>query len=258
MKSLARSAAYKALDLITGGRGVPRVIGGETFRMPARWSRYYDAGYEPGTFDFLRRRCRPGDTVMDIGAHIGLFTVSMARLVGPSGRVLSFEPTPYTCGVLREMVRINGCGSTVEVNEKAVSARAGRARFFDTGDVISNANSLVRTGRGHGSITVETVGVDEVVPPGTRVGLLKIDVEGAELDVLRGAGRTIERCRPAVHLSLHPPQIGESGGSLRDVWNLLCAYRMVPWVDGVPMPEDPFCSRTDLFDAHVTPAEGRA
>ena len=127
MKSLARSAAYKALDLITGGRGVPRVIGGETFRMPARWSRYYDAGYEPGTFAFLRRRCRPGDTVMDIGAHIGLFTVFMARLVGPSGRVLSFEPTPYTCGVLREMVRINGCGSTVEVNQKAVSARAGHA-----------------------------------------------------------------------------------------------------------------------------------
>ena len=82
MRNLVRSAAYKALDLVTVGRGIPRTIGDEAFRMPARWSRYYDAGYEPGTFAFLRRWCRPDHTAIDIGAHIGLFTVFIAPRSG--------------------------------------------------------------------------------------------------------------------------------------------------------------------------------
>ena len=84
MKPLIKTVSYKALDLVMGGRGVRRLIGGEPFRFRARWSRYYSADYEPATFGFLREHCRPGDTVLDIGAHIGLFTVFLSRLVGPS------------------------------------------------------------------------------------------------------------------------------------------------------------------------------
>jgi FkbM family methyltransferase len=254
MKSLAKSLSYRALDFATGGRGVRRVIAGETVRWPARWSRYYAADYEPGTFDFLRAWCRPGDTVLDIGAHIGLFTVLMSRLVGPAGRVLSFEPTPCTCHVLRETVRINYCESNVELHEEAVSNRSGRGTLFDTGDVVSNANSLVRTPRSRGEISVETVSIDEVVPRGEEVRLLKIDVEGAELDVLRGARRTFAASPPAVYLALHPPQIRDAGRTLEEVWDLLRDYRMAIFHNHESVDKLWFCDRHDLFDVQALPS----
>jgi FkbM family methyltransferase len=248
---LAKSLSYRALDFATCGRGVRRVIGGETVRWPARWSRYYAADYEPGTFGFLRAWCRPGDTVLDVGAHIGLFTVFMSRLVGPAGRVLSFEPTPCTCGVLRETVRINFCESNVEVHQAAVSKGSGRGILFDTGDVLSNANSLVPTRRSQCEISVATVSIDEVVPRGEEVRLLKIDVEGAELDVLRGAGRTFATSPPAVHLGLHPPQIRQAGGTLEEIWDLLRDHRMAVFHNHEPVDKPWFCDRDDLFEVQA-------
>src|SRR5438067_2438972 len=141
MISLAKRAAYRALDLCTAGRGVPRRIGGEVVRFPARWCRYYEAAYEPETFRFLAAQCRPGSTVLDIGAHLGLFTVIMARRVGPGGRVLSFEPTPSTRAALSETVRLNGFRDRVQVRGEAVAGTVGQAAFYCTGDDISNANS---------------------------------------------------------------------------------------------------------------------
>src|SRR5437879_13846628 len=123
MLSLAKEIAYVALDVCTAWRGVPRLVGGEWISFPARWCRYYAADYEPATFTFLRAHCLEGATVLDVGAHIGLFSVLMARLVGPSGRVISFEPTPLTRRVLDETVRLNGFGDVVEVRAEAVSAR---------------------------------------------------------------------------------------------------------------------------------------
>lgn len=271
MKSLIRSVAYKALDLATGGRGVRRVIGGETFRMPARWSRCYAVDYEPATFSFLREWCRPGDTVLDLGAHIGLFTVFMSRLVGPRGRVLSFEPTPYTCEVLRETIRLNLCESNVEVHQKAVAKKTGCVTFYewyhDTGEAALNANSLVRTRessraedprynglRSESEISVETVSIDELISPGETVRLLKIDVEGAEVDVLRGAGRTFVSSQPAVNLALHPLQIREAGETLEEVWDLLRDYRMVILHNHKPVDKLWFCDHDDLFDVQALPS----
>jgi FkbM family methyltransferase len=253
MKSLAKSLSYRALDFATGGRGIRRVIAGEPVRWPARWSRYYAADYEPGTFGFLRAWCRPGDTVLDVGAHIGLFTVCMSRLVGPAGRVLSFEPTPSTCHILRETVRMNFCESNVEVHEEAVSKRSGRGTLFDTRDVVSNANSLVRTRRSKGEISVEIVSIDEVVPR-EGVRLLKIDVEGAELDVLRGAGRTFATSVPAVYLGLHPSQIREAGGTLEEIWELLRDYRMEIFHNHESVDKPWFCDRNDLFEVQALPS----
>jgi FkbM family methyltransferase len=254
--SLAKSIAYKALDFVTAGRGVPRQIAGETFRLPARWSRYYQADYEPETFEFLRRWCRPGDAVMDIGAHLGLFTVCMSRLVGPRGQVFSFEPTPFTCSVLRETVRLNHCESNVVVHQKGVSSQSGHASFFDTGDVVSNANSLVHTARSKATTTIETVSLDDVLPNRQAIRLLKIDVEGAELDVLRGAGRTINRCRPVIQLGLHPLPIREAGGSLEEIWDLLNKYRMTVFYHDEVVDRDWFLSREDLFDVQILPSNG--
>jgi FkbM family methyltransferase len=249
-----KQAAYKALDLVTLGRGIERRIGGETIRFPARWSRYYEADYEPETFRFFRETLKKGDTVLDIGGHIGLFAVFTAHLVGSEGKVFSFEPTPLTRGVLQEVVGLNDCSDIVEVRPEAVSAKSGETVFFDTGDDISNANSLVRTERSKREILVKITSVDEFVAErNLTVSCLKIDVEGAELDVLRGARETFLTHRPAARLGLHPPFITQNEHSLGEIWDTIQEYRLTVEFEGNPVDKGWFCSQAKLFDVNLLP-----
>jgi len=251
---LIKQAAYKALDVITLGRGVARDIGAETIRFPARWSRYYEADYEPETFRFFRANLKRGNTVLDIGGHIGLFAVVTARLVGPEGRVFSFEPTPFTRSVLQEVVDLNDCSAIVEVRVEAVSAKAGETVFFDTGDAISNANSLVKTGRSKAEIPVTLTSVDEFTQEkGLKIDCLKIDVEGAELDVLMGARQTFLEHRPVARLGLHPPFIAQNGQTLEEIWETLAGYKMRIVFDYEPATKEWFCSQDNLFDVDLIP-----
>src|SRR5262249_24120425 len=153
--------------------------------------------------------------------HLGLYTVVMAHLVGPRGRVLSFEPTPSTRTVLAETVRLNGFLDRVEIRAEAITREVGSARFYCTGDDISNANSLVPPARAHAPVTVGTTSVDAVARScGARVALLKVDAEGAELDVLAGARQVFATARPAICLALHPPGLEAAGKSLSEIWDL--------------------------------------
>jgi FkbM family methyltransferase len=252
--NVIKEAVYKALDAVTLGRGVPRTIGGESIRFPAKWSRYYEADYEPETFRFFHDHLKPGDTVLDIGGHIGLFAVVTARLVGSEGRVFSFEPTPFTRNVLQEVVDLNDCSDLVEVRPEAVSSKSGETTFFDTGNEISNANSLVKTDRSKVEIKVPLISVDDLVRSrGLSVNCLKIDVEGAELDVLAGARDTITRQRPVARLGLHPSFIEQNGQSLAEIWQLLSEYDMNVIFEGSPVTSEWFTSQTELFDVNLLP-----
>lgn len=252
--SIAKKIAYKALDAVTLGRGVPRQIGGETVRFPAKWSRYYEANYERETFRFFRENVKNGNTVLDIGGHIGLFAVVTARLAGANGRVFSFEPTPFTRSVLQEVVDLNGCGEIVEVRGEAVSSKSGETVFFDTGDDISNANSLVRTDLSKREIPIALISVDELVRErDLKVDCLKIDVEGAELDVLTGAKATFTEQRPVARLGLHPSAIVQNGQSLAEIWECVATYNLDVIFDGTKVEREWFCSQTDLFDVNLIP-----
>lgn len=249
-----KSIAYQALDVVTLGRGVGRNIGGEYIKFPARWSRYYESEYEPETFAFFRENVKKGDTVLDIGGHIGLFAVVTARLVGSEGKVYSFEPTPFTRGVLTEIVELNGLSDIVEVRGEAVSSKSGKTVFFDTGDAISNANSLVKTERSKTEIPIDLISVDEFVKErAIKADCLKIDVEGVELDVLRGARETFLDHRPVVRLGLHPPFITQNGQSLEEIWAILDEYKMQVIFEGKPAEKDWFCSQPALFDVKLLP-----
>lgn len=253
--SLLKDTAYKALDAVTLGRGVARTIGGEKIRFPARWSRYYESDYEPETFRFFRENVRVGNTVLDIGGHIGLFAVVTGRLVGREGKVFSFEPTPFTRSVLQEVVVLNGCSETVEVRGEAVSSEGGVTTFFDTGERISNANSLVKTDLSKAEIRVPTISVDEFAAERKlKIDCLKIDVEGAELDVLRGARNTFRSDKPVARLGLHPPFIIQNGETLDEIWDLLMEYELDVIFEKELMTRDRFCSRDELFDVNLLPA----
>ena len=253
--SLIKDLAYKTLDVVTHGSGISRHICGEEVRFPPRFSRYYESDYEPETFRFFRANVSPGNTVLDIGGHIGLFAVLAARQVGDDGKVFSFEPTPFTRSVMEEVVRLNGVEDVVEVRGEAVSSKSGETVFFDTGDEISNANSLVKSELSQTEIPITLISVDEFAAErALKVDCIKIDVEGAEMDVLTGAHRTLINDRPAIRLGLHPDAVRQNGQSLDEIWRILEDCQMKVSFDGKPATRDWFCSQPDLFDVDVLPA----
>lgn len=253
--NLLKEATYKMIDIAKLGRGVSRQIGGAKIRFPARWSRWYDKNYEPETFQFLRQNVKPGAIVLDLGAHLGLFSVVMSQLVGEKGRVYSFEPTPSTRNVLKEVIKINGCDRNVRVRDEAVSKQKGTVFFYDTGDLISNANSLVQTDRSASRIEVNVISLDEFAEEqNVKIDCLKIDVEGAELDALEGAKNVFTEMRPAALLSLHPASIRANNQSLENIWDAVKSYGMRVICEGRETTKERFCGRDGLFDVSLFPA----
>lgn len=148
-------------------------------------------GLEPGTGDVLRRLVQPGMVVADVGANIGLLTLVMAWAAGPTGKVIAFEPEAVPRSNLEKMKHLNGL-SWVEVRDQAVGERAGQLTFH-VSDIIGHSSlyALPET-EGSREIQVEVVRLDDVAPA-KRLDVVKIDVEGAELDVLAGMQGVIAR-----------------------------------------------------------------
>ena len=145
---------------------------------------------EPGLRSRLEERLTAGRGFVDVGAGIGLYAVSAARIVGSEGHVWAFEPTPATCSVLRGNVALNDLpeGATVDVRQVAVGAERGGGHLAVYPE-DSGRNSLYAVAAGDASIRVEVTPLDHAIPAGSRVDVVTIDVEGAELDVLRGMAR---------------------------------------------------------------------
>jgi FkbM family methyltransferase len=148
------------------------------------------------------RAVRPGDVVYDLGANVGYYSLAAARRVGPHGRVIAFEPLPDVADVLERHLAVNGIRN-VTVERCAVSDEDGEA-WFDPG-VGSAYGRLSETGR----IRVPTVSLDRfcAVRGLPLPNVVKIDVEGAELQALRGAVGILRRARPRVMLSLHTAEM---------------------------------------------------
>lgn len=248
--------AYKAIDAITLGRGIERNFHGTPVRFPPRWSRYFKTDYEPETFAFLRDNLKPGDTFLDIGAHIGLFSVVAARIVGEHGRVVSFEPTPGTRAVMGEVLRVNGFAGFVEVRAEAVAAKRGTTVFYDSGDEIPVVNSLVRGEQSRNEFEVQVISLDEfVIENGVKSDCIKIDVEGSELDLLLGAEKTLSEQQPKILLSMHPPFIPNGRESIEAIWDILKKHRYDVSFEGTSVDREWFCSKPELFDVILTNAE---
>ncbi len=253
--STCKMLAYKTLDILMAGRGIPRKIGGENIRFPAQWSRYYESNYEPITFNFLRENLAKGDTYLDCGGHIGLFAVVGAKLVGESGRVFTFEPTLLSRSVLIKTVKLNNCQNIVDVRPEAVSRTTGTAIFFDTGSDVSNANSLIKTGNHKGGLEVETISLDDFaeIQQLSRINCIKIDVEGSELNTLLGAEKIIRKYRPTISLGLHPFAYDIEIDKLTDIWELLRSYNLSVKFKNKSTDKDWFINQTEIFDVQCFP-----
>jgi len=252
IKENLKNLAYSFLNLINGGKGIVREINGMKVRFPAKWSRYYESDYEAENYNFLRDYVKPGMHVIDIGAHIGLFSATCSTLVGPKGKIVSFEPTPGTFNVLRETLTLNQCNNVQPV-QAAVSNRTGTDTFYISHVAACNSNSLVKNKEGDEVtaydvklVTIDSIITDNLLQP----SLIKIEAEGAELDVLKGGTTTFATYKPVLILGLHPDFIRLKGDSLEEIWDLLVANKYEIRKEKKVMMKTDFCNQPLIFDVH--------
>ena len=159
--------------------------------------------YEPAVVRAVQTLVQPGWRVADIGAQVGYMTLLLARQVGPTGQVFAFEPMPANFAVLSENLALNGCAH-VHAERLAVAAQSGPARLNLLDDQpLSATASLVETGAG-AALTVEAVRLDDyLTDKGGRLDFAKLDVEGAEGQVIEGMAATIDRWRPVLLAEIH-------------------------------------------------------
>lgn len=163
----------------------------------------------------------PGATMVDVGAHIGDISLRAARAVGPTGVVVAIEPHPALAARLRDNVTASGL-SNVHVWEVACSDEAGRAYLYAGPSINLGASSLSRQsvldheGDGDVRLTVDLMTLDQIVDSSnlSRVNVVKVDAQGAELRLLRGATKTIRRFRPAIVVEAVDSRPRNLGGSV--------------------------------------------
>ena len=179
-------------------------------------------------FDHMARYVSAGDWVIDVGANVGTYTLALGRLVGPTGRVISFEPITETAEVLSAAVRWSGLRNVTILNAAASSGSA------EVGLSLTNAATglpdyFTATINADGDKKVLTVAIDSL-QLSHRVAFVKIDAEGHERAVLEGMTRLLERDRPIL--------IVEDGRAL------------IPWLDGLGYRVDPYIAGSANYVFH--------
>jgi FkbM family methyltransferase len=165
--------------------------------------------YEEDLLTVLRRRTsnmRAGRTFVDIGAFIGTHSIFFARFCG-AGRVLAFEPSGRSRAALDRNIAWHGLQESISVSSCAIGPGRGRGVLAES-KTPNGGSTSVRARRGHAAATdaldVAIEPLDALIPDDADVGLIKIDVEGGEIGVLRGALRVIARSLPVLSIEIHP------------------------------------------------------
>lgn len=224
--SVTTSSSARALRRIARFLGLNRLIGGWMARL----------GYEKRFSDALLAHVRAGDIVWDVGANVGLYTVIFADLVGSSGTVTAFEPSEQNAGYLRNAIA--GRDNCVLV-QQAIGRANGELTLVQGADgigattriALQGEKNLVRGQRVAVSSVDELIATRNFRPP----NVLKLDVEGFELEAIRGMEQLLKTAPPRafgieVHFSLLE-QRGHSDGPAEIEHVLRTAGYRVVWTD---------------------------
>jgi FkbM family methyltransferase len=179
--NLVRPWYLRCLGLL-GKRGLRRVINGTDSVLLAHELYGISETYEPEMWALVMAEVQSGDVVADVGASIGLYTLALAHRVGPRGRVHAFEPDRESFGWLSRNVDLNGVGEWVHLYCCAVGDEDGTVAFAGG----RSTESTIVEAPSPGSGRVQSTRLDGILVD-KKVDLLKIDVEGFEEKVLRGA-----------------------------------------------------------------------
>jgi FkbM family methyltransferase len=228
----ARSLYLRWLELRHGRRGVPWSLHDEPLRIDPRVRHLLPSSAEPALFAYLRRAIGPGDVVVEAGGFLGAYAIVAARWAGPSGRVVTLEPSPSSAVIARAHFGMNPEGSRITLIEAAVADRAGNARLAVYDE--SYRNQLVDDEGPHDEgkarsqdeakascHTVVVATIDDVCRDlKIRPTLIRMDVQGAEFAALEGARETIRTGRDTLRIvvEMHPqlwPSFGITGDIAR-------------------------------------------
>ncbi|MEL6457006.1 MAG: FkbM family methyltransferase [Cyanobacteria bacterium J06636_27] len=158
--------------------------------------------YEYEKQTLFTKTIHKGSVVFDLGAHVGFHSLLASVLVGSQGKVYAFEPMPKNLSYLKEHIKINKIKNIAVINA-AVSDSCGTAYFQE--NICSFQGHLASVG----NIKVKTVSLDEMISQGEipNPNYIKIDVEGAELQVLNGAKNLLATVKPTIFLATHGDEI---------------------------------------------------
>jgi FkbM family methyltransferase len=224
---------YQRAVAYLGRNGLERIVNGTDRMLISPQVRGVTEVYEPDVWRAVMAELRTGDTFVDVGAFIGLYTVGVGLRLSGSGRVVAFEPDGRNFSLLQEHVRLNALEEQVELRQAAVSAKDGQACFLANGSPEAH---LVLDEKQ--TTTVDVVTLDRIFA-GKGIDILKVDVEGYEEMVLRGVAKLLSEStlRPrAVFVEVHPyawPSLGTTSDSLLGVLRQ-AGYR-VESVAGAPV-----------------------
>ncbi|MFB0534677.1 MAG: FkbM family methyltransferase [Anaerolineae bacterium] len=198
------------------------LAGMEIFMGPAVTRAYVLGVYEVAVTKALEALCKPGMVACDIGAHQGYFTLLLARLVGPDGRVYAFEPMPGNYHSLERTLRINHLNNVVQAIPLAVAQESGDV-LFQYSDKATSTGNIVHAGNDSTNLTSErkrvalrAVSLDDYAQEVgiQRIDLIKMDIEGEELNALRGMQWVLSRMRPVIVCEVHGKPIGRDPGAV--------------------------------------------
>lgn len=222
--------------------------------LTAGWTCLHYGEWEPHVERCLRGLLRPGDVVVDGGANFGYFSAAMAQAVGATGAVYAFEPVPDPFRRLCLCSDLNGFAQ-LHAFPIALGEDDGEAQIGFDRRATAMA-SLYRRDCETATVPVRSLdsllAAGEIAPP----AVIKLDVEGHELAVLRGAQATIARARPAVVFELNEPMMRAAGWSFRDVADVLPGYRFELLREGGTAevePEEEILGPGDYVDVLATP-----
>ncbi len=204
---------YDAVLALVAFKGMERVMNGTDKIFLHPQSRHTLETYEPNVWKHVMGEIRSGDVVVDVGANIGLYTIALAKRVGPEGTVIAFEPDSDNFHALRKNVKLNQIEHQVQLIRAAVGDFPGEVSLSK-----AQMESHVLSDAAQGSERVPMVTLDDVCKQ--KIDILKIDIEGYEEKALLGASRLLEdseRSPRCIYLEVHPfawPSVGTTSESL--------------------------------------------
>lgn len=189
-----------------------RVISAELL-LSGKWEEYER--------ELFSKTIQPGDTVIDIGAHIGTFTLVAAKKVGPTGQVFAFEPLLKNFLLLKKNVEANGYTNVTVVN-KAISDENGSAKLFLSNEDNFGDQRIYDSVENRKFLKIKTVTLDSFLSKLKKVDVIKMDIQGSEIKALKGATKLLNKNNNIkLFTEVWPKALRQAGGSANQYLKLL-------------------------------------
>ncbi len=181
--------------------------------------------WEPFETELITKGVKKGDVVLDIGAHIGYYTLMFAKLVGKEGKVYAFEPSPKNFSLLKKNVEINGHNNVVLV-QKAVSNASGKLKLYLCEGNVGD-NRIYDSHDGRQSVEIEAVRIDDYFKGSSpTINYIKMDIQGAEAGAIQGMRDVLNRNKAAKILTeFWPDGLKKFGTEPEEYLRLLTGLR---------------------------------